>query len=87
MLTVKDYGKTLEEAGFIDVAAVDNTEYFLKILNGELKKFRAQEKVVAFRYSQESFDKICKGWEAKVNRCKAGDQVWGYFLAKKSFQL
>jgi len=24
-------------------------------------------------------------WNAKIKRCGDGDQVWGYFKAKKSF--
>merc|ERR1712051_584420 len=41
--TVKEYGKILESAGFVD------------------------------------------GWTAKIKRCSAGDQAWGYFVAKKPY--
>merc|ERR1712211_211747 len=38
--TVKDYGKILEEAGFVDVKAVDTTDLMMDMLKTELEKFK-----------------------------------------------
>merc|ERR1711893_169002 len=47
LLTVKEYGRTLERAGFSDVEALDNSKYFIEILNGEVQKFEPMKNQVA----------------------------------------
>lgn len=39
LLSVKNYGKTIGEAGFVDVQDIDYTSGFIKILKGELEIF------------------------------------------------
>ena len=85
LLTVPEYGRTLEKAGFANVRAVDNTDYFIEILQGELAKFEPMKEEVARDYSLADYEYICKGWKDKVVRCKDGDQVWGYFFAQKLY--
>ena len=85
MLTVKQYGKVLENAGFIDVQANDVTDEFVSVLKRELGDFTAKSKAIIDEFSRKDFDYIVDGWTDKVKRCSQGDQVWGYFVAKKPY--
>ena len=86
LLTVPEYGETLEEAGFANVEAVDNTEYFIEILNKELELFRPKKSEMEREYTLKDYDDIVSGWEEKVVRCGKGDQVWGLFVAEKLYE-
>jgi hypothetical protein len=81
----QDYGAALEGAGFGEVEAVDNTSYFMQILKGELSRFRPLKAKMTREYSEADYNTICEGWEQKLDRCGKGDQVWGYFKAKKMY--
>jgi phosphoethanolamine N-methyltransferase len=83
--TVKEYGKILESAGFVDVEATNMTPGFIDILKGEVYDFRQKEHAIIDEFSQKEFDYIVDGWTAKIKRCSAGDQAWGYFVAKKPY--
>ena len=39
----------------------------------------------SFWITVKEFDYIVDGWTAKIKRCSAGDQAWGYFVAKKPY--
>ncbi|GAV02065.1 hypothetical protein RvY_12677 [Ramazzottius varieornatus] len=83
LLTVADYGKLLEEVGFVNVKAEDRTKQFVNILRVELAEFETQESDFLRDFSQADYDEIVNGWSAKTRRCQAGDQAWGMFLAEK----
>jgi len=83
LLTVEDYGGVLRRAGFHDVQAIDKTSYFVDILHKEMKSFTTQKDDFVKEFSLEDFDHILEGWQAKVERCTAGDQAWGLFIAHK----
>jgi len=85
LLTVSDYGKTIKKAGFEEVQAINNSKYFLEILDKELKSFRSIREEMISEYSLEDYDYIVEGWNDKVQRVGKGDQCWGYFKAKKMF--
>jgi len=86
LLTVKDYGKTIKDAGFGEVVAVDNSKYFLEILDKELKAFTSIKDEVVAEYSIDDYNYICNGWNDKVQRVGGkGEQAWGYFSARKMF--
>ena len=46
---------------FQDVQAVDNTKYFIEILEQEVKDFIPKEKEVVKEYSQKDYDDIVSG--------------------------
>ncbi|OAE25294.1 hypothetical protein AXG93_4620s1080 [Marchantia polymorpha subsp. ruderalis] len=80
---VPAYGKMLEDAGFVDVLAEDRTNQFVEILNKELEVTReAKEKFIS-DFSENDYNYIVEGWEAKLTRCAQGEQKWGLFLAYK----
>ncbi len=83
--TVKEYGKILASAGFVDVNAVDMTPKFIEILQNEVDLFSQKKDDIVKEFSQKDFDYIVTGWNDKIKRCTDGDQAWGYFVAKKPF--
>ena len=85
LLTVKEYGKTVEKAGFGDVKALDLTSYFIEILNREIKDFEPKKAEMIRDYTLKDYEDILGGWKDKVVRCGAGDQAWGGFFARKLF--
>ena len=85
LLTVEDYGKTLKNAGFDDVDAIDNSKYFIEILEKELKAFTEIKDEVVQEYSIDDYNYICDGWNDKIQRVGGGEQAWGYFTARKMF--
>jgi len=86
LLTVKEYGKTIKTAGLEEVQAIDNSKYFLEILDKELKEFKLIKDEVVDEYSLDDYNYICDGWNDKLERVgKRGEQAWGYFKAKKMF--
>ncbi len=81
----QDYGATLERAGFGDVSAIDHTDYFMEILRDELSRYEPMKEEVLRRFTIEDYDAICGGWKEKMVRCRRGEQVWGYFTARKLY--
>ena len=85
MKTVPEYGQVLANAGFVDVQAKNYTKEFVDVLKRELGEFTAKKEAIIEEFSQKDFDYIVNGWNDKVGRCADGDQVWGYFVAKKPY--
>ena len=85
LMTVSEYGTTLENAGFANVGAVDNSKYFQEVLDKELKDFTNIKDEIVAEYSMDDFAYICNGWNDKMQRVGSGEQVWGYFTARKMF--
>ncbi|CAN6336914.1 unnamed protein product [Urochloa humidicola] len=80
---VRTYGKMLEDAGFHDVIAEDRTEQFLSVLRRELAEVEKNKEAFLADFSQEDYDDIVNGWNAKLKRSSAGEQRWGLFIATK----
>lgn len=78
--------QVLEKAGFTNVRAEDRTQQFISILHNELRKFEPLQSEFVEEFSQEDYDEIVDGWNAKIKRCHAGDQAWGLFLGEKKAQ-
>ena len=83
LLTPAEYGKVLGGCGFVDVQAEDMTDRFVQVLSSELARTKACKDDFIADTSQEDYDAIITGWEAKIQRCGDGDQKWGFFMAKK----
>ncbi|MBI5825376.1 MAG: methyltransferase domain-containing protein [Chloroflexi bacterium] len=71
--TVRDYGKLIEQAGFVEVHAMDKTELFGEYLHIELDKLP----------KDGSMPEIRKSWNEKIVRNQRGEQGWGWFMARK----
>jgi len=72
--TVKGYGKLIAEAGFVEVQAMDKTALFGDYLELELAKLP----------NDDSLPEIRKSWQDKLTRNRAGEQGWGWFMARKT---
>jgi len=83
LLTVKEYGKLIQKAGFVDVDAVDSTPLMIEMLEQEQDKFNGMKDEFIEEFSEEGYLSISQGWQEKMVRCKEGDQAWGLFIAKK----
>ncbi len=83
---MQHYGATIEKAGFGEVEAVDNTKYFMSILEDEMSRFVPMKAEMVRDFSLADYTSICEGWKQKLDRCRQGDQAWGYFRAQKQFK-
>lgn len=84
LLSPEEYGKLLEEVGFSDVKAKDNTARFIEILKAERERFDKEKSTFLKDFSPEDFEYLVEDWDTKIDRCGRGDQKWGLFHAKKS---
>ena len=75
----------MESVGFVQVEAKDVSKMFIDVLTREVSEFSAKKKAIIEEFSEKDFNYIVNGWNDKVKRVSDGDQVWGYFLAKKPF--
>lgn len=80
---VKAYGQMLKDAGFHNVIAEDRTEQFLNVLQRELGEVEKNKDAFLADFTQEDYDDIVNGWNAKLKRSSAGEQRWGLFIATK----
>ena len=71
--TVSDYGKLIEQAGFVEVQAMDKTPLFGDYLELELAKLP----------NDGSLPEIRKSWQEKLVRNRRGEQGWGWFMARR----
>jgi len=86
LLTVPEYGRVIQEAGFENVEAIDNSKYYLEILNQEVSRFKAQKEDFLKTFSSKDYEDIVEGWQNKIRRVTQGSQVWGLFQANKPSQ-
>ncbi|XP_033625910.1 phosphoethanolamine N-methyltransferase-like isoform X2 [Asterias rubens] len=84
LCTPEQYGKLLEEAGFVSVNAEDRTWQFIEALEGEKTRVENNKEEFMKDFSEDDFKYLIDGWTNKLIRTKAGDQKWGLFLAKKN---
>lgn len=75
--TPKAYGLLLEESGFVDVQALDQTDWFIQILEDELARLDNQA------LAPETVEALTRSWRSKIARAKQGQQRWGLFIARK----
>jgi phosphoethanolamine N-methyltransferase len=71
--TVNEYGKLIEQAGFVDVQAMDKTSLFGDYLELELANLP----------DDGSLPEIRKSWQEKLVRNRRGEQAWGWFMARQ----
>lgn len=83
LLTVDSYRAVLEAAGWIVERAEDRTPWFAEILEAERDRAVANKAAFLEKYSEESFEHLLDGWNAKLRRIPKGNQRWGYFVALK----
>ncbi|CAN4100295.1 unnamed protein product [Withania somnifera] len=80
---VEAYGQMLRDAGFDEVIAEDRTEQFMKVLQKELDIVEKERESFIQEFSEQDYNDIVGGWQAKLIRSSGGEQRWGLFIAKK----
>jgi len=84
LLSPAAYGKVLEEVGFVNVNAKDNTDMFLDVLRGEVTKTEKIKEEFIKEFSESDYNYIVDGWKEKIKRASpSGNQRWGLFYAEK----
>ncbi|XP_057465353.1 phosphomethylethanolamine N-methyltransferase-like [Actinidia eriantha] len=82
--SVEAYGQMLRDAGFDKVIAEDRTDQFMEVLQKELNVVEKEKEEFIKNFSEEDYNDIVDGWNAKLVRSSSGEQRWGLFIAKKN---
>ncbi|XP_062118017.1 phosphoethanolamine N-methyltransferase 2 [Humulus lupulus] len=80
---VEAYGQMLRDAGFEDVIAEDRSDLFIAVLQRELDAVEKEKDEFISDFSEEDYNDIVGGWNAKLIRSTSGEQRWGLFIANK----
>jgi len=83
LLTVQEYGHIFEKLNYSKVVATDTTDLFVQCLNNELDKFAQMKQQFVDEFSDDDFNYLIEGWNAKLVRCAQGHQRWGKFYCEK----
>ncbi|GFR69938.1 phosphoethanolamine N-methyltransferase-like [Elysia marginata] len=83
LLSPEAYGKTLEQAGFVNVRAEDRSKQFADILKTEIAKTESSKEKFIADFDENGYNSIVNGWKEKLGRVEMGDQRWGLFYAEK----
>ncbi|XP_057472967.1 phosphomethylethanolamine N-methyltransferase [Actinidia eriantha] len=82
--SVEAYSQMLRDAGFDKVIAEDRTDQFMEVLQRELNVVEKEKEEFIQDFSEEDYNDIVGGWNAKLVRSSSGEQRWGLFIAKKN---
>lgn len=82
--TVEEYGQVFTDLGFCNVEATNVTDFMVEMLNSEIKRMEGMKTEFIEEFSQKDYDELMSGWEDKLVRCAAGNQVWGKFYCEKA---
>ncbi|GMH21383.1 hypothetical protein Nepgr_023225 [Nepenthes gracilis] len=75
---LQSYGQMLRDAGFDEVIAEDQTNQFIQVLRRELNAVVKDKDAFVRDFSEEDYNEIVGGWEAKLLRSSSGEQRWVY---------
>lgn len=76
--TLDEYQSKLEESGFCDLRAQDQTELFIETLERELERLLANSRV-----GWTLKTTLALAWKAKLSHARSGAHRWGWFQARK----
>jgi phosphoethanolamine N-methyltransferase len=80
----REYGRLLEETGFVDVVVDDATSSFVTILRAEVDRLVSHRSEFLASFSEQDLNYLLERWAMKVGFCRAGDMKWGIYLASRS---
>jgi phosphoethanolamine N-methyltransferase len=78
-----EYGRLLEQAGFVDVKAEDATDKFVDIMRREAERLSADRERFVGAFSEADLDYLLSRWSMKDGFCRAGDMKWGIYQASR----
>ncbi|KAI9114028.1 hypothetical protein K1719_015279 [Acacia pycnantha] len=80
---LKAYRRMIQNAGFDDVIAEDQTNLFMKTLQQELNALENKKDSFILDFSEEEYNEMVEKWKTKKNRGASGEHIWGWFVATK----
>eukprot|EP00743_Colponemidia_sp_Colp-15_P008101 GILK01008782.1.p1 GENE.GILK01008782.1~~GILK01008782.1.p1 ORF type:complete len:505 (+),score=91.76 GILK01008782.1:157-1671(+) len=87
LLSPEGYGAVVQQAGFETVTAEDRTAQFIDILEREAAHLERNKETFLSEFSQADYDALMEGWQAKMVRCRAGNQKWVLVHAHKAGEV
>ena len=86
LVTLAEQKQLLFNSGFRHIEAVDQTKQYVELLQNNLEKLKMRkEEILKGEYREADLQSICSEWEEKLAHFMAGEQLWGYFTARKIF--
>jgi len=83
LINVASYEQLIKKVGFCVNIAEDRGVTFHKILAKELQNLYDSKETFLQKFSMKSFESLEKGWLAKLERNKRGEQTWILCCAEK----
>jgi phosphoethanolamine N-methyltransferase len=83
VVSPRQYGELLRQAGFVDVQVEDATDRFVQILESEMGRLDTERASFLGSFSEEDLNYLKDRWAMKVGFCQAGDMKWGIYVARK----
>ncbi|XP_064650852.1 uncharacterized protein LOC135502154 [Lineus longissimus] len=83
ILTVEQYAKVLESAGFKTVVAKDYSDVFARNTRRELARLESIKEDFIKEFGREEYDLILQRWLEKIQRNQEGEQGYGLFVYEK----
>lgn len=84
-MTLEEQKQLLYHCGFRHVEAVDKTKEYVDLLQDNLDNLRTRKEEILNEYKEADLQSICSEWGEKLEHFAAGEQIWGFFTAKKIF--
>jgi len=78
-----DYADHIKQAGFTNVQVSDQTDYLIKLLKENIKKFEDNKESFIDRFSEEDYTSFSNRWRLKLDCSMDKDMQWCWFSATK----
>jgi len=85
LVTLDEQKQLLKNCGFRHVEVFDRTKDYVELLEGHLESLKKRKDQILLEYREADLQSICSEWSEKLEHFIGGEQVWGYFTAKKIF--
>ena len=85
MVTLDEQKQLLLHCGFRHVEVFDKTKDYVELLEEHLENLKRRKDQILQEYREADLQSICSEWSEKLEHFTGGEQVWGYFTAKKIF--
>ena len=85
LVTLDEQKQLLKNCGFRHVEVFDRTKDYVELLEGHLESLKERKEQILMEYREADLQSLCSEWLEKLEHFIGGEQVWGYFTAKKIF--
>jgi phosphoethanolamine N-methyltransferase len=80
--TLAEYEATLRASGFGQIDVLDQTPLFDRALDEELNRLERTQAAFPASFSRHDYEYLVQRWRTKIDFCRRGELVWGWFLAR-----